>query len=215
MLKLSMHTENPLSSVCAVLVRSAIRINSGQKLGRFDLSLSPITRKSCFFLLVSYFHVAFFLTASAAADAPAFDLTGPKIQINVTRGGKTLPISEVPNLQPGDRLWLYPEIPITQSVHYLLITAFLSGSTNPPPEHWFFRAETWNKQIRRDGIAITVPPEAEQVLIFLAPVTNGDFSTLRSAVRGKPEILGRLFHQVVGISVHDYVTRVQLLDFVV
>jgi hypothetical protein len=181
-----MRTKNSLSSVCAVLVRPESKSDCGRKLRKLALGLNPVWRQCCFFLLTSYVLVAFFLTACAAADAPAFDLPGPRIQINVTRAGKTLPISEVPNLQAGDRLWLYPEIPYTQSVHYLLITAFLRGSTNPPPEHWFFKAETWNKQVRRDGIAVTVPEEAEQVLIFLAPETSGDFSTLRSAVRGKP-----------------------------
>ncbi|MFZ3369435.1 MAG: hypothetical protein WA239_20165 [Candidatus Sulfotelmatobacter sp.] len=104
----------------------------------------------------------------------------------MTRAGKTLPIAEVPNLQAGDRLWLHPEIPASQSVHYLLIAAFLRGSTNPPPEQWFVKAETWNKQVRKEGIVVTVPDEAQQVLLFLAPETGGDFGTLRSAVRGKP-----------------------------
>src|SRR6266480_2378174 len=35
----------------------------------------------------------------ARADTAAFDLSGPQIQVRVTRGGKTLPISQVPNLQ--------------------------------------------------------------------------------------------------------------------
>ena len=116
----------------------------------------------------------------------AFDLPGPPIEVKVTRAGKTLPIAEVPNLQAGDRLWLHPEIPASQSVHYLLIAAFLRGSTNPPPEQWFVKAETWNKQVRKEGIVVTVPDEAQQVLLFLAPETGGDFGTLRSAVRGKP-----------------------------
>jgi AraC-like DNA-binding protein len=34
--------------------------------------------------------------------------------------------------------------------------------------------------------------------------------TVSAAVHGKPETLGRIFHQVVGVSVHDYVTRVRL-----
>ena len=122
----------------------------------------------------------------AAADGPAFDLPGPRIEVNVTRAGKTLPVSEVPNLQAGDRLWLHPEIPASQTVHYLLIAVFLRGSTNPPPEQWFVKAETWNKQVRREGIVVTVPEEAQQALLFLAPETGGDFSSLRSAVRGKP-----------------------------
>ncbi|MFZ0902258.1 MAG: hypothetical protein WB616_24275 [Candidatus Sulfotelmatobacter sp.] len=126
------------------------------------------------------------LGSCALADSAGFDLPGPPIEVKVTRAGKTLPIAEVPNLQAGDRLWLHPEIPASQSVHYLLIAAFLRGSTNPPPEQWFVKAETWNKQVRKEGIVVTVPDEAQQVLLFLAPETGGDFGTLRSAVRGKP-----------------------------
>jgi hypothetical protein len=126
------------------------------------------------------------LPSLARADSAAFDLPGPRIEVKVTRAGKTLPISEVPNLQVGDRLWLHPEIPPSESVHYLLIAAFLRGSTNPPPEQWFVKAETWNKQVRKEGTVVTVPEEAQQVLLFLAPETGGDFGTLRSAVRGKP-----------------------------
>jgi hypothetical protein len=126
------------------------------------------------------------LASCAQADSAAFDLPGPRIEVRVTRTGKTLPIAEVPNLQAGDRLWLHPEIPASQSAHYLLIAAFLRGSTNPPPEQWFIKAQTWNRQVREEGIVVTVPEEAQQVLLFLAPETGGDFSTLRSAVRGKP-----------------------------
>ncbi|HXY49064.1 MAG TPA: hypothetical protein VEI01_06400 [Terriglobales bacterium] len=106
--------------------------------------------------------------------------------MKITRSGKTLPISEVPNLQAGDRLWLHPVVPAEPSVHYLLIVAFLRGSTNPPPEQWFTKAETWNKRVRQEGIVVTAPQGAEQALFFLAPETGGDFGSLRSAVRGKP-----------------------------
>ena len=122
----------------------------------------------------------------ARADGPAFDLSGPRLELKVTRAGKTLPISQVPNLQPGDRLWIHPLLPSSQSVHYLLVVAFLRGSTNPPPENWFIRAETWNKQVRQAGITVTVPQDAQQALLLLAPQTGGDFGTLRSTVRGKP-----------------------------
>ena len=122
----------------------------------------------------------------AKADTSAFDLPGPRIEMRVTRAGKTLPISEVPNLQAGDRLWIHPEVPASQSVHYLLIATFLRGSTNPPPEQWFFKAETWSQHLRQEGISVTVPKEAQQALLFLAPETGGDFNTLRGAVRGKP-----------------------------
>ncbi len=120
------------------------------------------------------------------ADTAAFDLAGPKIEVRVTRAGKTLPISKVPNLKVGDRLWIHPDLPDGQSVRFLMISVFLRGSTNPPPDDWFTRTETWNKHVREEGIVITVPQGAQQALIFLAPQTGGDFTTLRTAVRGKP-----------------------------
>ncbi len=40
--------------------------------------------------------------------------------------------------------------------------------------------------MREEGIVITVPAEAQQTLLFLAPETGGDFSTLRNAVKGRP-----------------------------
>lgn len=130
-------------------------------------------------------------SALASVEPARFDLTGPKIDIRVTRGDVSLPIASVPNLQPGDRIWLHPDLPPTQSVHYLLIAAFLRGTTNPPPDDWFIRIETWNKKVRAEGVTVIVPPEAQQALLFLAPETGGDFSTLRSAVRGRPGIFVR------------------------
>jgi hypothetical protein len=129
--------------------------------------------------------------ASLYADAARFDLTGPKIEVRVTRGGKTLPIAVVPNLLPGDKLWVHPDLPTTQSAKYLLIVSFLRGTTNPPPDDWFTRIETWNKKVREEGVFVTVPAEAQQVILFLAPETGGDFSTLRSAVKGRPGIFVR------------------------
>src|SRR5262245_22217268 len=109
------------------------------------------------------------LPASLRADSSAFDLLGPRIELHVSRNGKQLPIANVANLQPGDRLWLHPDFPADQSARYLLIVAFLRGSTNPPPENWFIRAETWTKQVREEGIIVTVPQDAQQALLFLAP----------------------------------------------
>lgn len=129
--------------------------------------------------------------AAVRADNAAFDLKGPKIEMKVTRGDKTLPISQVPNLQPGDRLWIHPDFPDDQSAHYLLVVAFLRGTTNPPPEDWFTRAETWNRKVHAEGIMVTVPQEAQQALLFLAPETGGDYPTLRSAVRSKPGVFVR------------------------
>jgi hypothetical protein len=134
------------------------------------------------------------LSASACslADAPArFDLTGPRVDVRVTRDGKTLPIAAVPNLKAGDKLWLFADLPRTQSVHYLLVAVFLRGTTNPPPDTWFTKIETWNKKVREEGATITVPDEAQQAILFLAPETGGDFATLRSAVQGRPGIFVR------------------------
>jgi hypothetical protein len=133
--------------------------------------------------------VLFWILVSAglrAADGAAFDLLGPKVDVHVKRGTVTLPIGEVPNLEPGDRLWIHPDLPESQSTHFVLIVAFLRGATNPPPAEWFTRVETWNKDVRSEGVFVTVPAEAQQALVFLAPETGGDFSTLRSAVRGRP-----------------------------
>ncbi len=126
------------------------------------------------------------LPVSLWAENAAFDLIGPKVQVRVQRAGTTLPISEVPNLQAGDRLWIHPDLPDSQSVRYLMVVAFLRGATNPPPESWFTRVETWSKPVHEEGIFVIVPEEAEEALIFFAPETGGAFSTLRTAVRGKP-----------------------------
>jgi hypothetical protein len=42
-----------------------------------------------------------------------------------------------------------------------------------------------------EGITVTVPADAQQAALFLAPETGGDFSSLRSAVRSKPGIFVR------------------------
>jgi hypothetical protein len=122
---------------------------------------------------------------SQAADA-RFDLIGPRIDVRVTRNGVTLPIAAVPNLQAGDKLWIHPDLPTSQSVKYLLVCVFLRGNTNPPPDNWFYRIETWDPKVRAEGAFVTVPEEAQQAVMFMAPETGGDFSTLRSAVRGRP-----------------------------
>jgi hypothetical protein len=141
------------------------------------------------FRLPALLPVLFLLLVAATAcfgDAPAFDLAGPKVDVHVQRGGVTLPIAEVPNLLPGDRLWIHPDLPESQSTRYVLIVAFLRGATNPPPPEWYRRVETWNRQVREEGVFVVVPAEAQQALLFLAPETTGDFATLRKAVHDRP-----------------------------
>jgi len=72
----------------------------------------------------------------------------------------------------------------------LLIVAFLRGTTNEPPDNWFTEIDTWDKKYA-EGTTVTVPNEAQQALIFVAPETGGDFKTLRSAVKGKPGLFIR------------------------
>jgi hypothetical protein len=125
------------------------------------------------------------------ADGPPFDLAGPRIEMKVSRDGKALPISNVSDLRAGDRLWIHPDFPSDQAVRYLLIVAFLKDPTNPPPENWFTRVETWTKQAREEGTVVTVPAGAQTALLFLAPETGGDFTTLRSTVIGRPGVFIR------------------------
>ncbi|PZU10284.1 hypothetical protein [Sphingomonas sp.] len=123
-------------------------------------------------------------TAAPAENAP-FDLAGPSLRVTVTHEGKTLPIANVPQLAAGDRIDVRADLPESQSAHYLLVAAFLRGATNPPPDKWFTQSETWKKKARK-GLSLIVPEGAQQIVLFLAPETGGDFPTLRNAVQGKP-----------------------------
>jgi hypothetical protein len=136
--------------------------------------------------VVAIFLALLLFPALLSADGANFDLDGPGLRIRVTRGKQTLDIGQVPNLQDGDKLWIQPAFPTGQTAHYLLIVSFLRGSTNPPPEEWFSKAETWSDPVAAKGLALTIPQGAQQALLMLAPVTGGDFTTLRAAVRGKP-----------------------------
>jgi hypothetical protein len=161
------------------------------------------------------------LTATAYAEPAPFDLAGPVLEVKVTRettrGSETLPVSEVPNLAPGDSIWIKADLPSTQSAHYLLVAAFLSGATNPPPASWFFRCETWSRPCADQGLTITVPKDAQQVLVFLAPETRGDYRTLMDAVRGRPGAFVRTSQDLNQATLdrsrlEQYLTSVRALD---
>jgi hypothetical protein len=122
----------------------------------------------------------------ALAGVAPFDLAGPDLQVTVGRGHVTLPIAEVPNLAPGDRLWIRADLPASQSQHYLLVIGFLRGATNPPPRDWFHACETWKRGCAKEGLKLTIPDGAGQVLVFLAPQSGGDLRTLINAVQGRP-----------------------------
>lgn len=139
----------------------------------------------------------FFLSACVRAGPAPFDLAGPVMEARVTRHESSLPIAEVPNLAAGDRLWIKADLPPNQSSHYLLVVAFLSGATNPPPENWFYPCKTWASRCAQDGLTVMVPTGAQQVLMFLAPETGGDFKTLVGAVRGRPGIFVRASQDLI------------------
>jgi hypothetical protein len=127
------------------------------------------------------------LCTVAAQAAPAtFDLAGPSIEVDVTRNGRVLPASEVPSLAVGDVISLKADLSLAQDAHYLMVAAFLRGATNPPPTEWFARCETWKDKCAARGVSLTVPEGAQQLLVFMAPATGGDFKTLVDAVRGRP-----------------------------
>jgi hypothetical protein len=148
-------------------------------------------RRFSLVLLVGLLLLLGSVPSEGQAGAPAFDLIGPKVDVHVKRGDVTLPIGQVPNLLPGDRLWVHPDFPDSQSTRFVLIIGFLRGATNPPPADWFTRVDSWSKKVREEGVFVTVPAEAQQALVFLAPATGGDFSTLRNAVRGRPGVFVR------------------------
>lgn len=163
--------------------------------------------------------LALALAASTAAAPAPFDLAGPTLEVTVTRGERTLPIAEVPNLAEGDRLKVRADLPRTQSADYLLVVAFLRGSTNPPPEKWFFSCKTWKKKdpCNREGLGLTVPAGAQQVIVFLAPSTGGDYDTLVSAVQGRPGAFVRTAQDLNQAALdrarlQRYLNTVQALD---
>jgi len=73
-------------------------------------------------------------TAAKAAEPASFGLSGPALHLAVGRGGTTLPIASVLQLAEGDTLSIRAGLPPDQSMHYLLVAAFLRGATNPPPK---------------------------------------------------------------------------------
>jgi hypothetical protein len=158
------------------------------------------------------------LTALPAhASVAPFDLAGPDLQVTVGRGQETLPIAEVPNLAVGDRLWVRADLPSTQSQRYLLVIAFLRGAINPPPRDWFHVCQTWKRVCAQNGLKLTVPDGAGQVLVFLAPQTSGDFRTLMGAVQGRPGAFVRTSQDLNqatldGSRLETYLRAVHALD---
>src|SRR5947209_14240696 len=119
------------------------------------------------FRLTGTLTALFLLCTTLHADPARFDLAGPKVDVHVTRNNRTLPIAQVPNLQAGDKIWLHPDLPPTQSAHYLLVAAFPRRTTNPPPDHWLTQIQTWHKKPPQASTTNTLPAEAHPATLLL------------------------------------------------
>ncbi len=124
--------------------------------------------------------------ASALADPAPFELNGPDLRIEVTRGQQTLPIAQVPSLAEGDKLSIHADLPGDQGEKFLLTSAFLRGATNPPPKDWITTVSTWKQKEKDKAISVTVPKGARQVVLLMVADTGGAEGVLLDAVRGKP-----------------------------
>lgn len=122
----------------------------------------------------------------ALADPAPFELTGPDLRIEVTRGGKTLPIAKVPSLATADKVVVHGAFSEDQGAKFVLVSAFLRGATNPPPKDWLDTAETWKSKEKDKALTLTVPKGARQLVLLLVPETGGAEGVLVDAVRGKP-----------------------------
>ncbi|WP_260928099.1 hypothetical protein [Novosphingobium sp. 9] len=125
-------------------------------------------------------------SSAAAADPAPFELDGPRIDIEVTRGKQTLPIAQVPSLSEGDKLVIRSAVGPDQGAHFILVSAFLRGATNPPPKDWVQFTETWQKKDKKHTLDVTVPKGARQMVLLMVPDTGGAEGVLRDSVRGKP-----------------------------
>ena len=125
------------------------------------------------------------LPARGAEPAP-FDLPGPALNVTVKRGGTVLPIVAVPALSAGDELTVRADLPEDQGAKFLLLSAFLRGATNPPPEKWVKIAETWESKEKHNTLSLKVPEGAKQLALFLVPDTGGASDAIANTVRGRP-----------------------------
>jgi hypothetical protein len=83
------------------------------------------------------------------------------------------------NLDPGESAGL-PVRALPAGV------GILERIDQPAPGKLVLRCKTWTPKCAMDGLTVTVPKDAQQMLVFLAPEAGGDFKTLMGAVRGRP-----------------------------
>jgi hypothetical protein len=138
------------------------------------------------FSLIPALAVGIGAVTPATADPAPFELSGPDLHVEVTRGERTLPIGKVPSLAVGDKVVVRGAFPADQGANFLLVSAFLRGAANPPPKNWIAHAQTWKTKEKDKALSLTVPAGARQAVLLLVPQTGGADGALVDAVRGKP-----------------------------
>lgn len=136
--------------------------------------------------------LALLLSAVAAVASPSpFDLTGPRLDVAVTRNGATLPLEWVPNLAEGDRIAIKLALPANQRDRFRLVAAFLRGAVDRPPDAWLSEAVAGKGKDRKDktdgsDLSLVVPKGAQQLVLFALPEREGGKKAIVSAVRKQP-----------------------------
>src|SRR6185437_10822220 len=104
---------------------------------------------------------------------------------------------------PGDRLWIHPDLPANQSAHFVLIVAFLRGTTNPPPAEWFTRVRPVTVVCAARASSSLCPPEHSRRCYFwhLRPAVILTHSAMPSAASQAPSSAPlRIYRPSVGTA---------------
>ncbi|QVM86149.1 hypothetical protein HT578_09845 [Novosphingobium decolorationis] len=126
---------------------------------------------------------------AASSGGSGFELRGPELVMEVTRGDTTLPAAQVPSLLAGDKVSLHlpkSEDPDDKLRDFLFVAAFLRGAVNPPPDDWIATGQGWKDKEKDNTLQLTVPEGAQQMVVLMVPRTQGAQGVLEDAVQGKP-----------------------------
>lgn len=120
----------------------------------------------------------------ARPASSSFDLIGPRLAVTVTHDGVTLPLQQVPNLSEGDRISVKFDRPPGNGERYRIVAAFLRGAVVRPGKDWFAEAESWKP--RSAELSLTVPKDAQQLALLIAPEQGGSASAIIDTIRKQP-----------------------------
>src|SRR3546814_14486644 len=91
--------------------------------------------------------------------------------------------SDVCSSDLDDLLSIQADLPKDQGTKFLLLSAFLRGATNPPPEDWIRTVETWKRKDKDKTLWLQVPEGAKQLVLFFVPETGGASDAISDPVR--------------------------------